>query len=553
MKNFDIELWLSDLWKKIDDVDKKAFWVFFISMNVVYLYNSVFCLFGNHDVYAMFNELPSFTGISMGRYTSAFLEPYLSNKTMMPMFINIILFFFLSLTAVMFLNWFKVKKTMFNFVLSGLFVLLTPCLYSILWYRITAFGFLMTLFFTVISFFLCQKSNESENKYHKFLFILFAILFMTVFVFGAYQSLLCTVFGLLFVKVFSEIIEKNFVNIRQILIKYVPYFFVVIISLFINYIIFNILKMKGIINLEHYANSLIGFSNLFHNLGSFFVRTIRDFCSETYPYFGIYNRIIFVLIFLTSLFSLFVYIKNSVESKKKYVLKLFFVLFGYLFIFYFFNSIYFLSKNMFEVPRMFRFEYWTTIYFVFGCIILGLKYSNVFFKNILIVLVSLAIFSGVQINFKVQQDQAIAQEQEFLRLHNVKNLILSNKCYSIDEHYLFIKIGGLVSLDYAQSYRFNSYTNDFVLEFGRTFASGSPYVYSLVYLPPKICNINPYYIKELNYPKDVKEFLDEEVKNWILNEARAFPSQDCVFIHKGKIFVVMDEKLLTAIKSEILQ
>lgn len=553
MKNFDIEIWFSNLWNKIDDIDKKAFWVFFISMNVVYLYNSVFCLFGNHDVHAMFNELPSFSGIFMGRYTSAFLEPYLSNKTMIPMFINIILFFFLSLTAVMFLNWLKVKKTMFNFVLSGLFVLLTPCLYSILWYRITAFGFLMTLFFMVVSFFLCQKSNESENKYHKFLYIIFSVFFMTVFVFGAYQSLLCTVFGLLFIRIFSDILENNFTNIKQIFKSYIPHFFVAIFSLLINFIIFNILKNKGIIDLEHYANSLIGISNFFQNLCSFFVRTIQDFCCETYPYIGFHYKIIFVLIVLVSFLSACIYIKNREKNKKKIVLNMFLIICSYLFIFYVFNSIYFLSKNMFEVPRMFRFEYWTTIYFVFGCIILGLKYTNAFFKNINIILVSLSIFFSVQICFKVQQDQVIAQNIELYRIHTVKNLILSNKNYSNEDKYLYIQIGKPEFFDYVQNYRFNSFTNNFVVELGRTFADGSPYLYSLVHFPPEIKNINRYYIKELIYPSEIKDFLDKDVKNWLLTEAKAYPSPHSVFINKGRIFVVMDEKLLTAIKSEILQ
>ena len=551
MRNFDIEIWLSNIWKKIDDVDKKAFWVFFISMNVVYLYNSVFCLFGNHDVHAMFNKLPSFSGIFMGRYTSAFLEPYISNKTMIPMFINIILFFLLSISVVLLFNWFKVKKTMFNFILPGLFVLLTPCLYSILWYRITAFGFLMTLFFMIVSFFLCEKICAEEKKYQKILYFFFATFFMTVFVFGAYQSLLCTVFGLLFIMIFSDILENNFTSTVQVFKRYIPHFFVSILSLLINFIIFNLLRNKGVIDLEHYANNLIGFSNFFQNLCSFFVRTIQDFCYETYPYIGIHYKIIFVLIVLFSFLSVCTYIKNREKNKKKIVLKIFFSICSYLFIFYVFNSIYFLSTSLFETPRMLRFEYWTTIYFVFGCIVLGLKYANTLFKNILIILVSLSIFYSVQICFKVQQDQVIAQNIEQYRIHIVKNLILSNKNYSTENKYLYIQIGEPEFFDYAQNYRFNSFTNDFVVELGRTFANGSPYVYSLVHLPPEIKNINRYYIKELTYPSEIKEFLDNDVKNWLLTDAKVYPSPDSVFINKGRIFIVMDETLLLAIKAEI--
>lgn len=51
IKNFDIEEYIKNIWKKIDDIDKKVFLILFISMNIVYLYNSVFCLFGKPLIY----------------------------------------------------------------------------------------------------------------------------------------------------------------------------------------------------------------------------------------------------------------------------------------------------------------------------------------------------------------------------------------------------------------------------------------------------------------------------------------------------------------------
>ena len=164
---YDIEKYIKNLWVSIDDIDKKSFWVFFISLNVVYLYNSVHCLFGNEDIYSMFRQVDIALCNFMGRYASTWLEYVFSNKTIIPMFANMICFFFLSISTIMMLNWLKLKKTLFNYLLAGLFILLVPFLQAYMWFRSIAFGVLMMPFFIIPSFIFCQQIDKKCKFYNK--------------------------------------------------------------------------------------------------------------------------------------------------------------------------------------------------------------------------------------------------------------------------------------------------------------------------------------------------------------------------------------------------
>lgn len=555
MKIFELDEYIKTWWSNIDVFYKKIFWIFFICMNVVFLYNSVFCLFGNEDIIVMFGEQSPCFNYFIARYGETILEYFLANKTIIPMFINILLFLFLSIAAVFLLNWFELKKTMFNYILAGLFILLTPTIYPLLWYRSVCFGMLLTVFFLIASFLLCQKINNENNNLKKVLYFSFALFFMVVFVFGCYQPIIGMVFGLLLAKIFIDCIDSNFSNIKNIVSKYKYIYIVIFSSLAIDYLIYIIFNLNGWIDNVNYPNvQMIDLPHIYTYIIPFLTRTLTSFFVDTFPYVGIFYKSILWLIVLVSIISVFTYQKEGKCNFKKGVVRLFLILFSFLVLFYVFNMMYFFASIFYNNPRLFRCEFWTTTSFVFVCVVFALKYSNVYLKNIIFCLMVVVIFLGIQINMHVQKDQMIGQQIELSRVMTLKDLICKNDSYEITRYmkYLYVQIGDMKSSGVIETYNSNKYNNAYVPEMISTFQTDRSFHLPLVVVPPKITNVNPYSSVDICIFSQLEKYLDSDLENWLLNKAKPYPSDDCVFIDKGKIFVVMDSIFLKEIKEKII-
>ena len=382
MKTFDIEEIFKNTWKKIDVFYRKVFIIFFLSLNIVFIYNSLFCLFGIHDIYSLFAKISPIETFYIGRFSVTWLEYFLSNKIVIPLFTNLILFFFLSLTVILMLHWFNVKKTLFNYLIPGLFVLLAPCIYVILWYRTSCLGHLMTLFFLIVSFFISKNANSESNLYKRYLYLAIALFFMVIFVFGAYPPIIGIALGFLITKIFLDILGNNFSNIKQILMKYKYVYLLLSSSLFISYIIFEQFKLCGLIREDDYNAKIIGFSEVLEYFPNFLYKTLNSFFFDTFPYIGVSYKLLLVLFVFLSFITLIVYICSKTDNVSSFIKRILLVFFVFVVLFYSFNIVYFLSPIFYTEPRFLRLEYWTTIYFVFICIIITLKYCNTFTKNI---------------------------------------------------------------------------------------------------------------------------------------------------------------------------
>ena len=114
--------------------------------------------------------------------------------------------------------------------------------------------------------------------------------------------------------------------------------------------------------------------------------------------------------------------------------------------------------------------------------------------------------------------------------------------------YKYLQIGNIKNSGRSEVYNSNDFNNGYVPEMISTFQLDRSFQIALVEVPPKIRNINPYSSEHINLIHQLEKYLDDDVKNWFLNEAKSYPSPDCIYISKGKIYAVLDQKFLKAIK-----
>ena len=485
------------------------------------------------------------------------------------MFANMICFFFLSISTIMMLNWLKLKKTLFNYLLAGLFILLVPFLQAYMWFRSIAFGVLMMPFFIILSFIFCQQIDKKCKFYKKVIYLFMSILFISVFALGTNTPVIGAICGLLVSKIFIDYIDNGYSDLKNIIFKYRYFYILILSSVLVHFVVLKVFTLTGVLDLSFYNIKLISIKELGTYLFPFIVNTVNYFFFFTFPYVGVPFKTSLFLLSLVSFCGMGLYLKKITNSRKEYLNKLLITLLCYVILFYIFNIVYLLSPELGKFKRFFRLEYFTTAYFVFVCIVIGLKYANNWIKNIFFAVLAVVIFVSIQINMHIQKDQFIGQYVELDRIMTLKNFILSHKNYEYSDNikYDYIQIGDITFSVVEEIYNANPFSAEFnetanngfhdpntvrrdlPIELFSTFQNGEyAYVQTLVDMPPRITNINPYSSKHIDKYEDLKMYIDEDLKNWIMNEARAYPSPNCVFINKGKIFVIMNQSLLDEIK-----
>lgn len=547
IKSFDIEEYIKNLWNKIDDIDKKVFLILFISMNIVYLYNSLFCLFGNHDTDVMFSSIDFFYGFSFVRYSASFLEYIISNKTIIPAFINVILFSFMSLASILLLHLCKIKKNFFNYVLFSFLFLFSPYVYSFLWYRVVCFSILMTIFFVIVCLILIDKMYNCKNNIKKILIFTGCVFILTVFVFLSYPPAIGFIMAMLLYKLLSNCIDDNFSSFLEKIMNLRYEFFMLAISSLITIIIERIMIYLRFSDASSYhiqtatiKEMIIYFPN--------FIKFSFERLFGLYPFIDVYYRSFLVLLLIFCILGMIVKLKRN-NNLLNFSKKVFYLLLSLFLLFVFCNITYLVSKRFITGEEMFfRLEYFTNFVFISVCVLLGLKYSKSFVKSVIQLLLVILIFMGIQINFSIQKTQLIGMRTSIQYLNSVKQKVI-DKSYKKQLKYNFITIGVFPQVMFEKNmpyYGFESIC---------TFLLGHNTAWYLQFIPPKMNNIkwdmNTY---TFYWDEKLKEYNNtEKFKEWLLTQAKPYPSLDSIYIDENGICVVFDNGALNDIKEQIKQ
>lgn len=544
IKNFDVEEYIKNLWNKIDDIDKKVFLVSFTLMNIVYLYNSIYCLLGNWAIFAMFDKIPISVEIFCGRFSTSLIEYFLSNKTIIPMYINIILFLFLSVSVVILSNLFKIEKTLFSCLLVAFFLLLSPSMYSMLYFQTEAFGHLMTIFFIVILFFMWQKIDFINYKIKSYIYFFIILFVLSIFVLGAYQPAIATICGFLISKIFMDCLENDFHNIKEIIFNYKYMYILIFLSCVIYLSIYNFLLNSGLISSNSPNVQLFDFSDLHKHIFTFLYKTLNEFCFSLHPYVDTFYRNCSNSLVIISIFSVFCYLKKRGCLTVK---KVIFVILWYLFIFYAFNIIYLLSPVLLSDQRVLRIEFYTSIPFLFVCVVICLRYASSFIKNFLLLILVIIFFLNVQIDFTIQKDQMIGQKVELFRINTLKNLIVNSPFYNHNKKkiYEYVEIGNYENIGEIETLIENIEYSP-LENMTKTFLSQDSLFYALVSVPPKF-KVSPNSVDKILAAENIEKHMSNNVKNWLLNDARVYPSLNSVYVEDKKIFLLLDCDIHTKI------
>ena len=539
---------IEKIYNKIDKTDIKAFGILFLIAFIVFSPSFYSMLFGNHDWDLMFQNINPKESLFVGRYSCTWLEYILCNKVHIPFYVNLLSYVFFPLYIIFSFRFFKVPRKLFSYILAGCFIITTPFIFSIYYYRIITFSSALLPLLVVISLYLCEKTNDNNSIFRKIIYFIAALTIMTVFVVSSYHPIFVMILIYILAKILIDYIDTNNKNsIFKIICSKKYSIITLLLSMFINFIIFQLLAMNNIINENMYNAHLISIKELLPEL-IFYIKNIFNYALlNTFPYVSIQYRIMSFAIYLLAIISACTHIIISDAAAKTKVQRLFTVILLFISLFFVSEIIYFISPLK---SQLFRLEFISSIQLFFIGILICYKYSVTYIKNFLLILLICLINIGTMSIFGLQKDLITVKKYE----EQVQNLII-NKIINIPNfdkniEYEYVQIGQYTS--FAENiYSSNEYSeNDSELLYNFiTKFNNSLYIKQF----GRITNL--FYIACDDYDSDNIELLekkmDKTVYDWIIKTADVFPNKNSIFIKDDKIYVVMSEEVFLNLKQDI--
>lgn len=112
-------------YKDIDVIYKKAFWIVFAVLNIVFLYYNIHFIWGNHDWNYVMHGLWGSVSWFNGRYTN-YLPNQLLGGRFLPILTVALGLFGFSFTGILLAYYWKVQKNLFNYLVISFVVVLNP-------------------------------------------------------------------------------------------------------------------------------------------------------------------------------------------------------------------------------------------------------------------------------------------------------------------------------------------------------------------------------------------------------------------------------------------
>lgn len=545
--------------KKVDPIYKKSFATSFIIAVVVYFTMLTNLFWGSHDWINIQKNINFLDYLYIGRFSVTWLQSLFGFK-LIP-YINCLLFIIISIISTLLIaHYWKLEKNSRLLVLFSSFWTLSISALSVMYYRFISTDLVFGLFSIILSIILAQQANHFHKIKKVFLLIL-SYIFLFIFGFGAYPPLINSILVLLGGKFALDLKNSNFSidGIKNFFSEHKFFFAILFLAIISNFVCMYIFNSLGYLKTDEYNISLISLGSI----GTQFIALIKhsfEALSYPFPYISRYVKILeFSTVAIAVLYYIFSIFKNSgLNLAKKFVCSaaIVFLFYGILL-----SSLfsYFVSDGITNLElRIDHFGY-ELFYLLCIAIILQIKESKAI-KNIAVIIVFLIIWNFATNNMCAQKNLLLSFNLERELQTRLLNRLETNDNFSYNKRYLLFEIGHYESFK-KKLYSSNKYKlgNDELYFLDDIFPQFMPnYLHFLSqknFLDNEIyhCVFNSYDENFALYKESerIKELHFEEIYDFLMNDAKAWPDKNSVFVSENCIVVVFDENRLNYLKEKI--
>ncbi len=522
MNYLEIEKKLVNWYKNIPLYMKKSFLISFILINIAFLFHTTNFMFGDHDWLYVRGQTFWKEGTFEGRPLHFALQSILFSGQILPLLNNLFSFAFLSISSIMLAKYWKIKGSTLNYTLFATFISVMP--YTLVWLYYAKDALInLSLPFIVMSALWLSKIATKKNK----LINNVLSIVLLVFAFSSYVAVInmigICVLGAIIVDYLSN--KESFLSIIK---KNIPIAIDVIVALIIFKIIISLSTLTS-----SYNTKIIPLDFMPQKLAETFKVMFTQF-TAILPFMEYKYK---VLLLIMSVFGggIALYkagIKKLIPTTGLLVLVLFVSKFAY-FIADERGEVLAEMENFAFVPRL---DFYGLVY-VYGLFLsFILSIENAKLKKASIALVIIITFMSIVRDSYALKTWKLGFDAEMKAHERIVSRLESYKGFSAKRKYKLYQVGSL-------SLRKNYYKKQINEEIGLDLLETSftpQYMSRIVY--------NFYYPEDIFYNNASFEDLSRNGVDYIKNRAKAWPSDDAIYIDGDIIILILTEEGLSKLK-----
>lgn len=516
-------------YNSIPSLYRKSFWQLFLFLNLAFLFHTIHFMWGNKDWAAIRYAVDTEEALQEGRFTAFWLQELLFDGKILPVINNLWTFAGLSLAGVLLGAYWKLPQKTGAYVVTGLFILITPYTMSWLYFAQNMLGNLWLPAIVISALLLSEIRNKDINT--TYICNLISVL-LFVIALGTYFPVInfigVAILGKVFLQtVFSDITLKcAFKRVLQSITNFTS-------GLMIYIFIIVILKDNDIMQ-ESYKTVLAPIWSYPSRLPEFLISLFTQF-SVTMPFMDIIYKGGYIIMVLIGLFSVILLSPNAQASLRGLCLIPLILLFSKL-------SFLLCMPNPEDLPHIARIDFYG-LPLIYGlALTIILKLGGEYLKRIGYGLAILIIFMGfVRVSY-AQKVWKFGWEAETKLAERIITRLEKMEDFNINRTYQIIQIGekSLRKKYYLQKAT-ESNSNE-LLDWAYYASGNSKDAYNFYYQ-------TDFLYQEGNLEQAIKS--RPEIKDYLLNQARAWPAQESILIIGDYIILILDERALLKVQKAI--
>ena len=206
------------LYKSVPTVYRQSFWILFGFINLAFLFHTINFMWGNEDWAAVRSAVNPAEGVAKGAFSLYWWQEILFEGKILPVINNLAAFFGLSLAGVLLAIYWKLPQRVLPITVCGLIFAVTPYTLAVLYFAKTSLAFCLLPAMILTAFLLAEKKANSPISAY---FYNIVSVLLLLWAFGTYGSVVNLAFLLLLGKVFlkatvaDEKLKNAFQSIKQ--------------------------------------------------------------------------------------------------------------------------------------------------------------------------------------------------------------------------------------------------------------------------------------------------------------------------------------------------
>lgn len=506
---------------------QKIFLIAFIIINVAFMFHTINFMFGDHDwnyikISSKWNE-----GAFEGRPLHFILQSIFFRGQVLPILNNLLSFLFLTFSGIFLAKYWQIPKTTFNYTLFTVFIATQPHTLAWLFYAKDVLINLALPLIAVVSLIIGEyATNTKKYKYH------FLSIFLMYFAYASYAAII-NFYG---VCVLGKIMFL-YINKEQSFLKTIKQNIFILIDLLIALVLFYI-TLYAFPSSSGYNTKIIPLEYVIPKIIETTYVMFKQFTIEL-PFMGYKYKL---LLLVLSVYGLIAIIYEAGLKKLPIIILITLATLFASKLAYFIaderGEILAEMENFAYVPRL---DFYGLVYVYAQGLASILKYTQRIPYKIGIVLGILSIISACVMDIYAQKVWKFGFDAEMKINERIISKIEQHNSFYPTERYQLLQIGSLSMRKNFYQEATNEYTSLDLL--------------STSYTPEFMSRIayNFYYPYDIFVDNTGIQNLSEKGKIFLLNKAKPFPSDDCIYIDGKIIIIVLTKEGLQKAKQKIIK